>query len=290
MTKTHNKPHPNKVSGRRLPKPSNAMGTNSDESQQTNPINSQPHAHSRSRPINNQPRSMTENLHQKPASLRRQIHPPRTASVDISPPFLYSSTPFNYIDRDFVLEQMIRQQIEYYFSIGNLCRDIYFRRQMDQEGFVDIAVLANFPRIRALTSDAELIRKSLLSSDVLELRNFRVRRRENWQSFLLPFEPQPFEIPLVITPLHTMVPTVPFNHSFASASDADLTTYYVMANGQVNHSCSSSGSELDPMALYNGNGRDGNISMQPLENSGEFCFSPEAPHSLSRDNKPRCVR
>ena len=233
---------------------------------------------------------MTENLHQKPTSLRRQLHPQRSPTVDISPPFLYASTPFTYIDRDFVLEQMIRQQIEYYFSIGNLCRDVYFRRQMDQEGFVDIAVLANFPRIRAMTSDAELIRKSLLNSDILELRNFRVRRKENWQSFLLPFEPQPFEMSIIMTPLHPMVQTVPFNHSFAPATDTDLSTYYVMANGQVNHSCSSSGSEIEPIALYHANGHDSNISMQPLENSGEFCFSSDDIHGLSGDNKPRCVR
>ncbi|KAJ3085438.1 hypothetical protein HK102_014166 [Quaeritorhiza haematococci] len=45
----------------------------------------------------------------------------------------------------------IRCQIEYYFSIENLCRDIYFRRQMDPAtGYVPLRMVANFNRVRTL--------------------------------------------------------------------------------------------------------------------------------------------
>ncbi|KAI8804636.1 hypothetical protein BJ742DRAFT_904800 [Cladochytrium replicatum] len=45
----------------------------------------------------------------------------------------------------------IRSQVEYYFSIENLCRDLYFRRQMDSvTGSVSLAMIANFPRVKSL--------------------------------------------------------------------------------------------------------------------------------------------
>ncbi|KAJ3267044.1 La ribonucleoprotein domain member 1 [Chytriomyces hyalinus] len=51
----------------------------------------------------------------------------------------------------------IKWQIEYYFSIENLCRDMYFRAQMNAEnGSVPLHVLAGFNRIRSFTSVARI--------------------------------------------------------------------------------------------------------------------------------------
>jgi la-related protein 1 len=44
-------------------------------------------------------------------------------------------------------------QIEYYFSVENLCRDIYLRSQMDEEGYVPVEIIAAFNRVRAWTTD-----------------------------------------------------------------------------------------------------------------------------------------
>ncbi|KAJ3316683.1 La ribonucleoprotein domain member 1 [Blyttiomyces sp. JEL0837] len=50
----------------------------------------------------------------------------------------------------------IRYQVEYYFSIENLCRDMYFRGQMDPEtGAVPVRVIANFNRVRSFTAVAK---------------------------------------------------------------------------------------------------------------------------------------
>ncbi|KAJ3125970.1 hypothetical protein HK098_007975 [Nowakowskiella sp. JEL0407] len=49
----------------------------------------------------------------------------------------------------------IRQQIEFYFSIENLCRDLYFRKQMNPQGAVSLGVILNFPRMRNLLSLAK---------------------------------------------------------------------------------------------------------------------------------------
>lgn len=48
---------------------------------------------------------------------------------------------------------------EYYFSVENLVRDVYIRKQMDAQGFVHLAILANFNRVRALTTDLEQIKE-----------------------------------------------------------------------------------------------------------------------------------
>jgi len=46
---------------------------------------------------------------------------------------------------------------EYYFSIENLCKDIYLRHHMDLEGWVPISVIAGFQRIQALSTDPQLL-------------------------------------------------------------------------------------------------------------------------------------
>jgi hypothetical protein len=77
-------------------------------------------------------------------------------------------------------------QVEYYFSVENLCRDIYFRQQMDKEGFVPISLIANFNRIKALTSDIEIITDALSNSQVVEVQEGKVRRRVDWALWVFP--------------------------------------------------------------------------------------------------------
>ena len=47
-----------------------------------------------------------------------------------------------------------RQQLEYYFSIGDLCKGVFPRTQMGAGGFVDLATLSRFGLIAALAADA----------------------------------------------------------------------------------------------------------------------------------------
>ncbi|CAN0520497.1 unnamed protein product, partial [Ectocarpus sp. 12 AP-2014] len=39
------------------------------------------------------------------------------------------------------------RQIEFYFTVENLCRDIFMRSYMDEEGYIPIAFVANFPGV-----------------------------------------------------------------------------------------------------------------------------------------------
>lgn len=82
---------------------------------------------------------------------------------------------------------------EYYFSVDNLCKDMFLRKHMDSEGFVFLSVLANFNRIKQLTQDMDLIRYVCLNSAHMEIRTGmdgfdRVRRRDGWQQWVLAVE------------------------------------------------------------------------------------------------------
>ncbi|PHZ08583.1 uncharacterized protein RHIMIDRAFT_316077 [Rhizopus microsporus ATCC 52813] len=92
-----------------------------------------------------------------------------------------------YQDAD-TLKSYILQQIEYYFSIDNLCKDLYLRNQMNTEGYVPISLVAGFNRIKNLTVDMDLVRASLQLSELLEMNQdaTMLRRKEGWEMWILP--------------------------------------------------------------------------------------------------------
>ncbi|KAL3954365.1 hypothetical protein ACCO45_009928 [Purpureocillium lilacinum] len=92
-----------------------------------------------------------------------------------------------------IILQQLKNQIEYYFSIENLCKDIYLRKRMDNQGFVDLHFVATFKRMRELTTDMDVIRAACEASTeveyiVCENASERLRRRSHWQAFVLPRE------------------------------------------------------------------------------------------------------
>jgi la-related protein 1 len=100
-------------------------------------------------------------------------------------------TPRNYINVDAeTLNLYILQQIEYYFSIDNLCKDLYLRSQMDTEGWVPISLIAGFNRVKNLTQDSNLVRASLELSQLLEAKesdsSVLIRKKEGWETWVLP--------------------------------------------------------------------------------------------------------
>ena len=94
---------------------------------------------------------------------------------------------------DTMLISMLKGQIEYYFSIENLCKDMYLRARMDSQGFVSLHFISAFKRMRDLTQDMGLIRVVCEESTdvdfvVGEDDCERLRRREDWQKFVLPMK------------------------------------------------------------------------------------------------------
>lgn len=86
---------------------------------------------------------------------------------------------------------MLTTSREYYFSVDNLCRDIYLRKHMDSKGFVFLSVIAEFNRIKQLTTDIELIKYVCYQSRSIEFRighdgKDRIRCHEGWEKWVLP--------------------------------------------------------------------------------------------------------
>ena len=57
---------------------------------------------------------------------------------------------------------------------------------MNSEGYVDVQLLANFNRVKALATDINLINEALAESHLLEVKDGKVRKREGWQTWVLP--------------------------------------------------------------------------------------------------------
>jgi la-related protein 1 len=79
---------------------------------------------------------------------------------------------------------------EYYFSLDNLVKDMYLRKHMDSQGFVTLAIIADFNRIKALTQDIDLLKFICQQSHNIEWRlgadgKDRLRKREGWEKWVL---------------------------------------------------------------------------------------------------------
>ncbi|BFZ64799.1 hypothetical protein YB2330_005952 [Saitoella coloradoensis] len=79
-------------------------------------------------------------------------------------------------------------QIDYYFSLDNLCKDLFLRRHMDGEGWVAVAFLANFNRVKQLTLDEKVVREACRGSQIVEVSvdGEKVRKREGWEMWVVP--------------------------------------------------------------------------------------------------------
>ncbi|CCH46462.1 putative RNA-binding protein [Wickerhamomyces ciferrii] len=87
------------------------------------------------------------------------------------------------------------KQIEYYFSIENLLKDIFLRKQMNNEGWLELTVISSFYRMNVLSAgDFQLVRRAIdeLNGELLELAEFgesktlKVRVKENFETWVLP--------------------------------------------------------------------------------------------------------
>ncbi|KAJ0240740.1 La-related protein 1C [Hirschfeldia incana] len=102
-----------------------------------------------------------------------------------------SPGPVFYHVQDLPLNIKLQKQIHYYFSEENLIKDTYLRRQMDDQGFVPLPVIAGFKKVAELTDSVQQIADALQGSPVVEIQGDRIRKRFNWQHWLLPQEPNP---------------------------------------------------------------------------------------------------
>lgn len=105
-----------------------------------------------------------------------------------------SAVPYQqqYVE-PFTLMNMLSMQLEYYFSVDNMCKDMFLRKQMDSQGFVPLHVLASFKRVKSLTEDFELLRHVARQLRSVECQTGedgvdRLRPRDKWQQWVLPVD------------------------------------------------------------------------------------------------------
>lgn len=96
------------------------------------------------------------------------------------------------------LKDAIKRQAEYYFSQQNLSSDTYLLSLMDSEFYVPLSVIANFGKLKALTSDVSLITEVLKESDqvVLDESASKVRPKAQQKRSTLILRDIPTETPL----------------------------------------------------------------------------------------------
>ncbi|XP_009148977.1 la-related protein 1C [Brassica rapa] len=97
-----------------------------------------------------------------------------------------SPGPVYYQVQDPPLNVKLQKQIQYYFSEENLIRDTYLRGLMDDQGFVPLHVIAGFKKVAELTDSIQQIVEALQGSPFVEVQGDRIRKRYNWQHWLLP--------------------------------------------------------------------------------------------------------
>ncbi|KAJ5089481.1 hypothetical protein N7532_008165 [Penicillium argentinense] len=100
--------------------------------------------------------------------------------------FKQYATPFSITSK-------LSMQLEYYFSVDNLCRDMPLRRHMDSQGFVSLSVIASLRSIKSLTIESELIRRVSRELRSVEYQTSedgvdRLRPRDNWAQWILPYD------------------------------------------------------------------------------------------------------
>ncbi|GAB4848439.1 hypothetical protein Ancab_003135 [Ancistrocladus abbreviatus] len=101
-------------------------------------------------------------------------------------PFLPQPPPVYFQPPDPQLHVKIVNQIDYYFSEENLIRDTYLRQNMDEQGWVPIALIAGFKKVSQLTDNIQFILDALRASTVVEVQGEKIRKRDNWKKWLMP--------------------------------------------------------------------------------------------------------
>ncbi|KAG2674108.1 hypothetical protein I3843_13G107000 [Carya illinoinensis] len=82
------------------------------------------------------------------------------------------------------LRASIVKQIEYYFSDGNLQNDHYLISLMDSHGWVPISTVADFKRVKKMSSDLPFILDALQTSVTVEVQGDKIRKREDWSKWI----------------------------------------------------------------------------------------------------------
>ncbi|EQL32123.1 hypothetical protein BDFG_05700 [Blastomyces dermatitidis ATCC 26199] len=197
------------------------------------------------------------------------------------------------------LMSMISMQLEYYFSVDNLCKDLFLRKHMDSQGFVLLSFIAGFKRIKSLTEDMDFLRLVCRQLKSVEYRpgedgNDRLRKREKWEQWILAMEnrdpsaqnegPPPLSLS---TPAHDgnsdglnsshLETTAPYgNGSLHEISGNAIPSHYSLSNGATSDTrvhqsvLSSAAPEFSPAYVpVTGQNENANVG-KPIKDESTF--------------------
>lgn len=89
-------------------------------------------------------------------------------------------------DEDIEKFNQLISQIKYYFSVENLCKDMYLRKQMDNEGFIPISIIKNFSRVKKISNgENDKVDLAIENIKELEKKGDKLRIREGWDKWIL---------------------------------------------------------------------------------------------------------
>uniref|UniRef100_A0A0E0P468 HTH La-type RNA-binding domain-containing protein n=1 Tax=Oryza rufipogon TaxID=4529 RepID=A0A0E0P468_ORYRU len=125
------------------------------------------------------------------------------------------------------------KQIEFYFSKDNLCTDVFLRRNMDDQGWVNIALIAGFNKVQESTDDLQYIKDTIQSSSILEMQDDKIRRQNDWNKWVIPRESNTDVLPSPnINNLTAHLGSVGLQESAASSSSmVDENHHEILTNG-----------------------------------------------------------
>lgn len=127
-----------------------------------------------------------------PSKMAQHPHHSSTADYSQYPAYngpTYGAQAGNTADYYTLMHLTLKQQLAYYFSEANLITDKFLKAHMDAQGFVPLDVIADFRRIRQISSESrDALRAACADSKdidfVLGDGKELLRCRENWQRWL----------------------------------------------------------------------------------------------------------
>ncbi|CAG8087292.1 unnamed protein product [Penicillium olsonii] len=161
-----------------------------------------------------------------------------------------SAIPYQQYMEPYALLNLLSMQLEYYFSVDNMCKDMFLRKQMDSQGFVPLHVLASFKRVKSLTEDFELLRHVARQLRTVEYHTSEdgvdhLRPREKWQQWVLPVDQrEPAAQHEGAAPIPKSDENAPINPQPESAINGSAPQF--VPNGTAKTSLSSTAPEFMP--------------------------------------------
>lgn len=153
-----------------------------------------------------------------------------------------SGAQYPQLDGEALIEA-IQKQIEYYFSVDNLIKDIYLRKHMDDEGWISLPFVCSFNRVKTLCPDLVTIYDVIQKSTIIECNavpadaqghpayHTNVRRKEDPKFWVLPADLREATPPVTIpvqTPTKPTKPEEPETPIVAPAEKAPVPQWPVV--------------------------------------------------------------